>query len=366
MPEADEHHRDVLIVVPCLNEEAHLPGLLDGLLRDARGALVVVADGGSSDRSRAIVSRLARTHANLVLLDNPQRIQSAAVNRAARRHGAGRRWLVRIDAHADYPADFVDRLCRAAGRMRATSVVVPMVTRGRACFERAAAAAQNSVLGTGGAPHRHLVQRHFGQGQWVDHGHHALFDLALFMAVGGYDEGFAANEDSELDRRLLAAGGRIWLEPAAAITYFPRGTIAALFRQYRQYGKGRARNLKRHPVPVRLRQMLPLAVVPAILTAGVGLALATIRGEAAILAVPALGWLGGALAAGAALGWRARSWCAAGAGVAAATMHAGWSLGFIEETARRRPLPPPPGPLAFEDAAEAVMAPGERVAGLVG
>lgn len=348
MPEADEHHRDVLIVVPCLNEEAHLPGLLDGLLRGARGALVVVADGGSSDRSRAIVSRLARVHANLVLLDNPQRIQSAAVNRAARRYGAGRRWLVRIDAHADYPADFVDRLCRAAGRMRATSVVVPMVTRGRACFERAAAAAQNSVLGTGGAPHRHL-----GQGQWVDHGHHALFDLALFMAVGGYDEGFAANEDSELDRRLLAADGRIWLEPAAAITYFPRGTIAALFRQYRHYGKGRARNLKRHPVPVRLRQMLPLAVVPAILTAGVGLALATVRGEAAILAVPALGW-------------RARSWCAAAAGVAAATMHAGWSLGFIEETARRRPLPPPPGPLAFEEAAEAVMAPGERVAGLVG
>ncbi|WP_404482149.1 glycosyltransferase family 2 protein [Novosphingobium sp. BL-52-GroH] len=336
---------DVLIVVPCLNEATHLPALLEGLLRNANGALVVVADGGSTDGSREIVSTLARGHANLVLLDNARRLQSAAVNLAARRFGAGRKWLVRIDAHADYPDGFIDRLRWAAAGMRATSVVVPMVTSGTACFQKAVAAAQNSVLGTGGAPHRHV-----GRGQWVDHGHHALFDLALFMAVGGYDEGFAANEDSELDRRLLAAGGRIWLEPQAAITYFPRRTMGALFRQYRTYGCGRARNLKRHPAPVKLRQMLPLAVVPSIFAALLGLVLAPVRAEALLLALPMLCWLLGALAAGLLLGWRGRSPCAAGAGVAAATMHAGWSLGFIEETLSLRRLPESPEPLRFDNA----------------
>lgn len=349
-----KRNADVLIVVPCLNEERHLPALLADLLRDAHGACVVVADGGSTDRSRDIVLALARRHANLMLVDNPRRIQSAAVNLAAQRHGLGRKWLVRIDAHAGYPEGYVDRLKLAAAGMRATSVVVPMVTRGEGCFQKAAAAAQNSILGTGGAPHRHR-----GGGAWVDHGHHALFDLTLFMAVGGYDENFAANEDAELDRRLLAAGGRIWLEPQAAITYYPRPTIGALFRQYRNYGCGRARNLRRHPARVRLRQMLPLGVIPAILSALLGLTAAAVWPPAAIagllLALPMLCWLAGAIVAGFALGLRAGSGCAACAGVAAITMHAGWSLGFIAEALSRQPLPSPPMPLRFEAADAAAV-----------
>lgn len=352
----------VLIVVPCLNEERHLPALLRDLLRDAQGAWLVVADGGSTDRSRAIVTELARTHANLVLLDNPGRIQSAAVNLAARRYGGGRKWLVRIDAHAGYPEGFVDRLRQAAAETRATSVVVPMVTCGTGCFQQAAAAAQNSVLGTGGAPHRHK-----GSGAWVDHGHHALFDLDLFMAVGGYDESFAANEDAELDRRMLAAGGRIWLEPQAAITYYPRETIGALFRQYRNYGCGRARNLRRHPTRVRLRQMLPLGVTPAILSALLGLAAAAALPDLALpgllLALPMLCWLLGSIVAGVALGLRTRSACAAGAGVAAATMHLAWSLGFIAEALSRKPLPSPPMPLRFEVQTPPGQRPAVAIAG---
>lgn len=333
---------DVLIVVPCLNEEAHLPALLDSLLKNAHGALVVVADGGSTDASRRIVRSLAGSHRNLVLLDNPRKVQSAAVNLAACHYGVGRRWMVRIDAHARYPEGFIDRLRLSAGSMRATSVVVPMVTTGKGCFQKAAAAAQNSVLGTGGSPHRHV-----GKGQWVDHGHHALFDLSLFMAVGGYDESFAANEDAELDRRLLAAGGRIWIEPRAAITYYPRSTAQALFRQYRNYGRGRARNLKRHPVPVKLRQMAPLSVMPSILAALLGLGLGVLALEALLLVLPMLFWLIGAIVAGIVLGCRAGRWCDAGAGLAAVTMHAAWSLGFIEETLSRRRLPPPPERLKF-------------------
>lgn len=342
---------DILIVVPCLNEEAYLPGLLAMLLKQAEGATIVVADGGSHDRSRDIVWRLADRHANLFLLDNPKRIQSAAVNLAARRYGAGCRWLLRIDAHADYPDDFVARLRAAATDKQAISVVVPMVTKGRTCFQRAAAAAQNSALGTGGAPHRHL-----GHGQWVDHGHHALFDLSLFMAVGGYDENFAANEDAELDRRLLNAGGRIWLEPHAVITYYPRASADALFRQYRNYGKGRARNLRRHPAPVKLRQMLPLAVTPAVGAAIVGLLLAGLHPAALLLMVPALCWMAGSITLGALLGLRSRCPCAAGAGLAAMTMHMAWSMGFISEAVSRKALPQVPGPLAFDSAKDLVRA----------
>ncbi|HZU64450.1 MAG TPA: glycosyltransferase family 2 protein [Novosphingobium sp.] len=316
----------VLIVVPCLNEERHLPQLLPALLAENPEALVVVADGGSTDGSRAIVADLARTHPQLVLMDNPRRLQAAGVNLAARRHGGGGRWLVRVDAHCAYPAGYVAGLVAAAEQVGATSVVVPMVTAGITCFQSAVAAAQNSRLGNGGSPHRNL-----GQGRWVDHGHHALFDMALFLAVGGYDESFSHNEDAELDVRLAQAGGRLWLEPSLALTYFPRRAPAPLLAQYRNYGRGRARNRRRHRLRLALRQIVPLAVAPLVCLALLGLLAAGVDRRALWLAVPALAWAGLCLAYGGALAWRQRSSCVLCAGLAAMLMHLGWSFGFLEE-----------------------------------
>ena len=42
----------LLAVIPCLNEEEHLPQLLAQMLADPAIDLLVVADGGSTDRSR--------------------------------------------------------------------------------------------------------------------------------------------------------------------------------------------------------------------------------------------------------------------------------------------------------------------------
>jgi succinoglycan biosynthesis protein ExoA len=312
-----------LIVIPCLNEEAHLPGLLALLLAQSGPATIVVADGGSTDDSRAIVTDLSAKHPNLFLLDNPRRIQSAAVNLAVKRFGASHRWLVRIDAHCLYPDHYAATLIHAAQETGATSVVVPMITRGLACFQRGVAAAQNSRLGTGGSAHRHL-----GQGQWIEHGHHALFDLALYCRAGGYDEGFSHNEDAELDKRLLDLGGRIWLEPAGALTYFPRSTPMKLLRQYYGYGFGRARNAARHRTGLRLRQAAPLPVAPFTILGVLALMAAAAAPVAGLFAIPMLLWLLACGMYGAALGLKERSACIASSGLAFVMMHLGWSMGF--------------------------------------
>lgn len=314
-----------LVVVPCLDEEDALPALLAWLVEHAADdALIVVADGGSRDRSVAIVEDFARRHRNVRLLHNTGRVQSAGVNLAAQTFGANRDWLVRIDAHCGYPANYVAMLLESAARHDATSVVVPMITRGAACFQDAAAAAQNSVMGTGGSPHRHLVT-----GRYVDHGHHALFDLAVFLSVGGYDESFSHNEDAELDHRLGLAGGRIWLEPNASVIYHPRRTPGALLRQYRNYGRGRARTVAKHGLRLKLRQAAPLVIAPCIALALAGLVLAaTADVRFGLLALPGVGWLLVCQAFAVVLAKRARSWCVLASGVAAMLMHAGWSTGY--------------------------------------
>jgi succinoglycan biosynthesis protein ExoA len=318
-----------LIVIPCLNEEAYLSDVLAAMLADpaARRSVIVVADGGSVDSSRAIAQAVAADHPQVRLVANPKRLQSAGVNLAFRQYGKGCAWLIRLDAHADYPADYVSRLIETAVRSGADSVVVPMRSVGTTCFQRAAAAAQNSILGAGGSVHRRA-----GQEGWVEHGHHALMRAEAFAAVGGYDESFSHNEDAELDRRLTGRGGRIWLAGDLAIGYYPRSEPRALFRQYVNHGAGRARTVAKHRAPLKLRQIAPLGVAPAVV-----LVLAMPVFWPAM--IPAALWASVSLLYGLALGLRARDLCACGSGVAAMISHLGWSAGYWRQRlTQRRPV----------------------------
>ncbi len=315
----------VIAVVPCLNEAPHLESVVCGLLREGDWAdiRVVIADGGSTDGSVEIAKRLAALYPAVVYFHNEKKIQSAALNRAVAQFGVDRDYLIRVDAHCRYPADYCRSLLDEQKRTGADSVVVSMVAEGSTCFQRAGAMAQNSKLGNGGSAHRMG-----GQGRFVDHGHHALISIPAFLAAGGYDERFTHNEDAELDVRLKQAGYTIWLMANRPIVYFPRKAPSGLLRQYLNYGRGRAKTVFKHRQRPKLRQSLPLAVGPAVMMLPLGLA-------HPIFAVPGAVWAALCLSYGAMLGLRSRSACAAGSGFAAMTMHLGWSLGFLGEVLRQ-------------------------------
>lgn len=308
----------VLAVIPCLNEEANIAAVIASALADRERfhLLIIVADGGSSDATLTIVSKIAADFPHVRLVDNPRKIQSAGINRAVAEFGEGRRWLVRMDAHCAYPEHYISGLVEEAERTQASSVVVAMNACGKSLFQTAAATAQNTLLGTGGAAHRMK-----GESGFVDHGHHALFDMSAFRAAGGYDEGLSHNEDAEFDLRLRRIGGRIWLTRRFAIDYFPRGRVGDLFTQYLNYGRGRATTTLLHRARPKMRQLLPAAVAPAA-------ALLLVTPWYPIAALPVLLWLGVCLMYGGILALRARSFDAAVSGPAAIVMHAGWSLGF--------------------------------------
>src|SRR5690348_17514534 len=81
---------DVLIVIPSLNEEAHIESVIASLQADRRcsDALIVVSDGGSSDRTVAIVERIANTDPRVRVLTTVERLgTSASVNRAVKCFG---------------------------------------------------------------------------------------------------------------------------------------------------------------------------------------------------------------------------------------------------------------------------------------
>lgn len=312
----------ILVVLPALNEAHHIETCLRSLMRPEEwmsDCRVVVADGGSTDGTQEIVRKLQDAYPNLHLLDNPGRLQSAGVN-AAVDHLAEpyHKLLVRCDVHAIYPAGYVQALAREHARVNAASVVTAMDATGQDGFQKAAAWIVDTPLGSGGSAHRG------GQrAQFVDHGHHAAFDLDWFRRVGGYDPAISHNEDAEYDMRLSQSGGKIWLTDQTRIAYVMRPTLAALWRQYWNYGRGRANTLRKHRARPRLRQLIPVLNI-------VFLAL-----SAFVLPFTPLGliwpsiYLGLLLATSLLATLVLRSHEGFWAGAALGAMHIAWGLGFL-------------------------------------
>lgn len=337
----------VLVVIPALNEAAHIEDCVRSLLGGdpwMRDVAIVVADGGSTDGTPDRVRRLALAHPRLALTHNPRRTQAAGINLVAL-GDARHRYLVRCDAHATYPEGYVrcgvERLAGFGPDVAAVASV--MDAGGTGGFARAAAWAIDTRLGSGGAPHRGGCRSGF-----VAHGHHAAFRLDWFRRVGGYDESFGANEDAELDHRLAIAGGRIWLDAGLRLRYRVRESLVTLTRQYFRYGRGRARMLRRHRLLPRPRQALPVLLFLALVAS---LALAPLApwlllapaGYLALLALAALR-CAGAL----------RSVAGLWAGPALLALHNAWAAGFL-----RGACSPAPRPHARAASSATVATPGE-------
>jgi succinoglycan biosynthesis protein ExoA len=314
----------ILAVIPALNEARHIETCIRSLMAGSpklRLAPVTVADGGSTDDTVAIVERLRGEFPNLRVLHNPKRLQSAAMNLAAAQHAtAGTTILVRCDAHSIYPENFILKVAQSLVDTGAASLVIPMDAEGDTCFEKGNAWVVDTLLGSGGAAHRGGTTS-----GWVDHGHHAGFRLEWYKTTGGYDETFSHNEDAEYDVRLGKAGGRIYLDAGIRIRYIPRGSVGRLARQYYGYGKGRARNVRKHGSRLKIRQSIPIIVL---IGSVLGLLASLVYPPAILLP---LGYVTLLAVVSAMIAVKHRSLCGAASGLASGTMHMSWAAGFLNE-----------------------------------
>lgn len=320
MPETKPDLSKVLVVIPTLNEEDHIEGCIRSLLgQGGLNCATVVCDGLSTDRTREIVMALQDTYSDLHFLENEKKLQSAAINHAVATHAqADTRYVVRCDAHSIYPDNFIERVVHSLEQTGAASVVTVMDSVGSTCFEKANAWAVDTPLGSGGAAHRGGAKSGY-----VDHGHHAGFDVDWFRKINGYDETFTHNEDAEYDHRLALAGGKVFLDADIRISYTPRGSLNTLARQYFNYGKGRARTTLKHRIRPKIRQMIP---VLALLGVILGFVMLPVVPWLALIPASYLTLLACVSVAFAIV---KKSPCGLWTGPALAAMHMSWGYGFI-------------------------------------
>ena len=246
----------VTVAIPVLDEEAHLGACLDAIDAQTYSGIVevLVIDGGSSDRSVEI----ARQHQMVRVLDNPRRIQSAALNRAL--DEAAGEILVRVDGHCVIAPDYVERCVAALDATGAAIVGGGMTPVANGAMQEAIAAAMGSRIGAGPARFHSS-----GDAGWVDTVYLGAYRVADAVAVGGYAADMSINEDAEFAIRLASRGG-VWFDPTIRSTYTPRSSLAAVARQFYRYGRGRAVTVRRHPASLSPRQLAAPALVLGILS----------------------------------------------------------------------------------------------------
>jgi cellulose synthase/poly-beta-1,6-N-acetylglucosamine synthase-like glycosyltransferase len=243
----------VTIAMPCRDEEAYIEGCIRAVQEQdwPRDRLeILVADGMSIDATREILARLAAEDTRIRLVDNPARIQAAGLNECVRL--ARGEVIVRMDVHADYPPDFVRQCVGALERTGADTVGGPARPRARTFFQRCVAMALDSPFGIGGSAYRKPDAEGFVESVWP-----GAFRRSVFERVGLFDPHAVTNEDAELNQRITAAGGRVYLSRDIVVHYYPRESPRALARQYFKYGQGRARTLLKHRKLLTLRPALP-------------------------------------------------------------------------------------------------------------
>lgn len=248
----------VTLILPTLNEKAHIRECLDSLLGQDYDNIVsiLVIDGGSTDGTREIVN----AEGGIVrLIENPRVTAAAAMNIGIAECATDR--FVRVDAHTLYATDYVSRSVATWLETNAEVVGGPMRPVGTTPFGKAVAAVTTSPLGVG--PGRFHYSEKLEEVETVYLG---IFDKAFVQKVGGYDETTLqwAAEDQELNFRIRKAGGRIILDPRIRSTYFPRSTPKALARQYHNYGMCKASTLKKHRMLPYWRPLAPALMVLAV------------------------------------------------------------------------------------------------------
>lgn len=243
----------VSVIIPCLNEEGFIEACLAGVQTQdypPERIEILVADGGSRDRTREILARIARQDARVRLVENPQRLQAAGMNAAIR--VARGELIVRMDAHSECAPDYVRRCVEVSQRTGADNVGGAARARAKTHSHRAVCAALSSPLGVGGARYRSADNE-----GWVDTVFPGAFRRRVFETVGLYDPRAFTNEDADLNQRILEHGGRVYLSRDIVVHYFPRDSMSALARQYFRYGLGRTRTLLKHGRLLSLRPALP-------------------------------------------------------------------------------------------------------------
>ena len=248
----------ISLVCPIYNEEKYISGFIDSILqqdfpKDEMEILFI--DGISTDQTRDIIKGYMEKHSDIHLLDNPHRYTPYALNIGIQ--AATGDIIIRLDAHAKYPQDYIKSLLRYKNELpNAQNVGGICVTL--PCKDTNIAIAISKVLSSPFGMGNSYFRTGTDSIREVDTVPFGCFSKSLFERIGYFDTDLIRNQDDEFNGRIINNGGKIYLIPSIRIEYFSRDKISKIRRMFFQYGLYKPLVNKKLGAPATIRQFFPL------------------------------------------------------------------------------------------------------------
>jgi succinoglycan biosynthesis protein ExoA len=222
----------VSVIIPCRNERGFIERCLETVFAQTWPAdrlEVIVVDGMSDDGTRDILTRLADRHPNLTVVDNPRLTAPTAMNVGL--DAAEGEYIVRVDAHAAIPPDYVEVGVRyLEEHPEVWCVGGPRSRVGEGSVGELIGALSSSIFTTGNTHKR--VGRYEGP---TDQVAYPIWRREVFDEIGRFDENMVRNQDDDIDVRVMNAGGIIYQLQSLRATYFVRSNVRKTLFQFYQY-----------------------------------------------------------------------------------------------------------------------------------
>lgn len=257
----------VTIVMPCRNEEDFIAACLESVVANdypKEYLELLIVEGRSVDKTRSIIEDYAKSYQWMKVLDNPKGIAPTALNLGIAR--ARGNIIMRMDAHAIYPCDYISRLVawlRESGADN-TGGMWNTLPASESPLAKAIATGLSHPFGVGNSYYRVGTSKP----RWVDTVPFGCYRREVFDRIGLFDEELVRNQDDEFNHRLLKHGGRILLVPDVVAHYYARASLTKLALMNYQYGYFKPLVARKIGAVMTMRQLVPALFVLSLLGTG--------------------------------------------------------------------------------------------------
>lgn len=255
----------VSICVVAHNEELFLPMLLEDIRQQTYPSnliQVVLVDSVSIDSTLEIMRRFknnADSFMSVTVVSNPKKIQAAGWNVAIA--SSTNEIIVRVDAHARIPSDFIEKnvMCLEHGE-HISGGPRKCLAGEETPWQNLLLEVENSAFGSG----INLCRRSTVK-TYVKTMFHAAYRKEVFQKVGIFNENLLRTEDNELHYRMRKAGYRFCFDPNIVSYQYARNTLLRMIKQKYANGYWVGRTLKVCPGCISMFHLVPAAFVSGIL-----------------------------------------------------------------------------------------------------
>ncbi|MBP3656320.1 MAG: glycosyltransferase family 2 protein [Clostridia bacterium] len=252
----------ISFIIVALNAARCLPLLLEDLLAQTippEQLELLLVDSMSTDGTEAVMRDFAaRAPFPVKVLKNEKQWLASGINVAL--DAAQGDAVIRLDAHARIPADFLANNLRA---LESGEDIVGGCVAGAepsTPWESVMRALDTSRFCGGAAPFRNA-----GEARYVDTLAYALYRREVYDRAGRYDERLRRTEDNDMHYRMRCAGYRFRFDPAIISYHAARATLRGQLRQKWGNGYWIGRTMHIQPRCFAPRHLVPALFVLALL-----------------------------------------------------------------------------------------------------